>query len=94
MEEITEGVNNIAIAEDAQKKNRIQVSNTKKQLFFYVNLAKCNTCYAGSHCSIFSSDCAADADRLSLSLIIKFERSYPCWELIREMMLEALRYCQ
>ncbi|XP_031096315.1 uncharacterized protein At2g34160-like [Ipomoea triloba] len=25
---------------DAQKKNRIQVSNTKKPLFFYVNLAK------------------------------------------------------
>ncbi|XP_041996836.1 uncharacterized protein At2g34160-like [Salvia splendens] len=40
MEEITEGVNNIAIAGDTQKKNRIQVSNTKKPLFFYVNLAK------------------------------------------------------
>ncbi|KAG6382814.1 hypothetical protein SASPL_157471 [Salvia splendens] len=39
MEEITEGVNNINIAE-TQKKNRIQVSNTKKPLFFYVNLAK------------------------------------------------------
>ncbi|XP_051122502.1 uncharacterized protein At2g34160-like [Andrographis paniculata] len=26
--------------DDAQKKNRIQVSNTKKPLFFYVNLAK------------------------------------------------------
>lgn len=25
---------------DTQKKNRIQVSNTKKPLFFYVNLAK------------------------------------------------------
>jgi hypothetical protein len=33
MEEITEGVNAI-------KKNRIQVSNTKKPLLFYVNLAK------------------------------------------------------
>ncbi|KAG6422211.1 hypothetical protein SASPL_118776 [Salvia splendens] len=39
MEEITEGLNNINIAE-TQKKNRIQVSNTKKPLFFYVNLAK------------------------------------------------------
>ncbi|XP_047946609.1 uncharacterized protein At2g34160-like [Salvia hispanica] len=39
MEEITEGVNNINITE-TQKKNRIQVSNTKKPLFFYVNLAK------------------------------------------------------
>ncbi|XP_057961835.1 uncharacterized protein At2g34160 [Malania oleifera] len=33
----------LAVAEgttDPQKKNRIQVSNTKKPLFFYVNLAK------------------------------------------------------
>ncbi|XP_074590153.1 uncharacterized protein At2g34160-like [Curcuma longa] len=41
MEEVTEGVNNIHItATDSYKKNRIQVSNTKKPLFFYVNLAK------------------------------------------------------
>ncbi|KAL3643096.1 hypothetical protein CASFOL_013911 [Castilleja foliolosa] len=40
MEEITEGVTNINITGDSQKKNRIQVSNTKKPLFFYVNLAK------------------------------------------------------
>ncbi|CAN0900237.1 Uncharacterized protein At2g34160 [Linum grandiflorum] len=41
MEEITEGVNNMDLAgADASKKNRIQVSNTKKPLFFYVNLAK------------------------------------------------------
>ena len=41
MEEITEGVNAINIApSDNYKKNRIQVSNTKKPLFFYVNLAK------------------------------------------------------
>ncbi|XP_050215295.1 uncharacterized protein At2g34160-like [Mercurialis annua] len=42
MEEITEGVNNINIGAGADllKKNRIQVSNTKKPLFFYVNLAK------------------------------------------------------
>lgn len=39
VKEITEGVNNINIG-DLQKKNRIQVSNTKKPLFFYVNLAK------------------------------------------------------
>ena len=39
MEEITEGVNNMGIT-DNHKKNRIQVSNTKKPLFFYVNLAK------------------------------------------------------
>ncbi|CAJ1951261.1 unnamed protein product [Sphenostylis stenocarpa] len=39
MEAITEGVNNVNISE-AYKKNRIQVSNTKKPLFFYVNLAK------------------------------------------------------
>ncbi|KAL4589115.1 hypothetical protein LXL04_002017 [Taraxacum kok-saghyz] len=40
MEEITEGVNNINMSADSYKKNRIQVSNTKKPLFFYVNLAK------------------------------------------------------
>ncbi|RRT81307.1 hypothetical protein B296_00003151 [Ensete ventricosum] len=41
MEEITEGVNNLHVtAADYHKKNRIQVSNTKKPLFFYVNLAK------------------------------------------------------
>ena len=39
MEEITEGINNVNIS-DSHKKNRIQVSNTKKPLFFYVNLAK------------------------------------------------------
>ena len=39
MEAITEGVSNIIIG-DPQKNNRIQVSNTKKPLFFYVNLAK------------------------------------------------------
>ncbi|KAK4252887.1 hypothetical protein QN277_011023 [Acacia crassicarpa] len=39
MDAITEGVNNINISE-SYKKNRIQVSNTKKPLFFYVNLAK------------------------------------------------------
>ena len=40
MEEITEGVNNMNMGADLHKKNRIQVSNTKKPLFFYVNLAK------------------------------------------------------
>ncbi|XP_015883851.3 uncharacterized protein At2g34160 [Ziziphus jujuba] len=48
MEEITEGVNAINLgvggggggAGDFHKRNRIQVSNTKKPLFFYVNLAK------------------------------------------------------
>lgn len=39
MEGITEGVKNISVTE-TQKKNRIQVSNTKKSLFFYVNLSK------------------------------------------------------
>lgn len=43
MEGITEGVININISDSSSnlnKKNRIQVSNTKKPLFFYVNLAK------------------------------------------------------
>ncbi|XP_031488903.1 uncharacterized protein At2g34160-like [Nymphaea colorata] len=39
MEEITDAVNSMTISE-THKKNRIQVSNTKKPLFFYVNLAK------------------------------------------------------
>ncbi|KAJ4808764.1 Alba DNA/RNA-binding protein [Rhynchospora pubera] len=39
MEEITEAVSNLNVSE-THKKNRIQVSNTKKPLFFYVNLAK------------------------------------------------------
>ncbi|KAF6152729.1 hypothetical protein GIB67_021389 [Kingdonia uniflora] len=39
MQEITEGLNTMNI-NDSYKKNRIQVSNTKKPLFFYVNLAK------------------------------------------------------
>ncbi|XP_078176779.1 alba DNA/RNA-binding protein [Carex rostrata] len=39
MEEVTEAVTNLNISE-THKKNRIQVSNTKKPLFFYVNLAK------------------------------------------------------
>ncbi|XP_059299302.1 uncharacterized protein At2g34160-like [Lycium barbarum] len=40
MEGITEGVNNMTVSADTPKKNRIQVSNTKKSLFFYVNLSK------------------------------------------------------
>ncbi|TVU32983.1 hypothetical protein EJB05_24751 [Eragrostis curvula] len=49
MEAVTEAVNNLNISDGAaaagagaegHKKNRIQVSNTKKPLFFYVNLAK------------------------------------------------------
>ncbi|MBA0573485.1 hypothetical protein Golob_000757, partial [Gossypium lobatum] len=43
MEVITEGVNSLNIADSSpsnNKKNRIQVFNTKKPLFFYVNLAK------------------------------------------------------
>ncbi|KAI3421362.1 Alba domain-containing protein [Psidium guajava] len=40
IEQVTEGVNSITLNGDSIKKNRIQVSNTKKPLFFYVNLAK------------------------------------------------------
>ncbi|XP_074576802.1 uncharacterized protein At2g34160-like [Curcuma longa] len=39
MEEVTEGVNNLHISStDSHKKNRIQVSNTKKPLFFYAKV--------------------------------------------------------
>ncbi|XP_039028549.1 uncharacterized protein At2g34160-like [Hibiscus syriacus] len=40
MEEITQTINNFNLANDPHKKSRIQVSNTQKPLFFYVNLAK------------------------------------------------------
>ncbi|XP_021842152.1 uncharacterized protein At2g34160 [Spinacia oleracea] len=33
-------VEEVKVAEEVHKKNRIQVSNTKKPLFFYLNLAK------------------------------------------------------
>ncbi|KAG5602057.1 hypothetical protein H5410_033427 [Solanum commersonii] len=39
MEELAEGVSNLNLV-NSQRKNRIQVSNTKKPLFFYVNLSK------------------------------------------------------
>ncbi|KAI3905915.1 hypothetical protein MKW98_030490 [Papaver atlanticum] len=39
MEDIIDGVTNLNI-NDSHQKNRIEVSNTKKNLFFYVNLAK------------------------------------------------------
>ena len=45
MEGITEGVNSMSLGVDTQKKNRIQVSHTKKPLFFYVNLAKVQNRY-------------------------------------------------
>ncbi|KAL3698157.1 hypothetical protein R1sor_012233 [Riccia sorocarpa] len=34
------GVNSVLLGFESHEKNRIQVSNTKKPLFFYVNLAK------------------------------------------------------
>ncbi|KAH9322673.1 hypothetical protein KI387_017312, partial [Taxus chinensis] len=40
MEGISEGIENLNLNETQLKRNRIQVSNTKKPLFFYVNLAK------------------------------------------------------
>ncbi|KAJ8560042.1 hypothetical protein K7X08_004100 [Anisodus acutangulus] len=40
MEEVTEAVSNLNLVDSQKKNNRIQVSNTKKPLFFYVNLSK------------------------------------------------------
>jgi len=40
MEEISDAIANVSLNDNNQKKNRIQVSNTKQPLFFYVNLAK------------------------------------------------------
>lgn len=51
----SQGVTNINIAGDTQKKNRIQVSNTNKPLFFYVNLAKVSRCTETRF--LFSGNC-------------------------------------
>lgn len=40
MDMVAESLASVKINEDVHKKNRIQVSNTKKPLFFYLNLAK------------------------------------------------------
>ncbi|CAN6439460.1 unnamed protein product [Victoria cruziana] len=40
MEQVQEAMAELNLSTATQKKNRIQVSNTKKPLFFYVNLAK------------------------------------------------------
>ncbi|XP_031505752.1 uncharacterized protein At2g34160-like [Nymphaea colorata] len=40
MEHVQEAMEDLNLSAATQKKNRIQVSNTKKPLFFYVNLAK------------------------------------------------------
>ncbi|CAH2077230.1 unnamed protein product [Thlaspi arvense] len=40
MAAMVDGMQKLSIADDVSKKNRIQVSNTKKPIFFYVNLAK------------------------------------------------------
>ncbi|KAK4374730.1 hypothetical protein RND71_005407 [Anisodus tanguticus] len=40
MEEVTEAVSNLNVVDSLKKNNRIQVSNTKKPVFFYVNLSK------------------------------------------------------
>jgi hypothetical protein len=66
MEEVTEAVSNLSITEP-HKKNRIQVSNTKKPLFFYVNLAKvripppvpccCSIFFVTGFCVAIASGC-------------------------------------
>ena len=40
MDNLTKGLNNMNISNSSNNKNRIQVSNTKKPLVFYINLAK------------------------------------------------------
>lgn len=79
MEEIVEGVNNINIS-DFHKKNRIQVSNTKKPVFFYVKLAKVlkppfwlqqgGTSPLGGAASSFSVRARARAQALGLSSVV------------------------
>ena len=40
MVNLTKGLNNMNISDSYNKKNQIQVSDTKKPLFFYINFAK------------------------------------------------------
>ncbi|RWW15008.1 hypothetical protein GW17_00021182 [Ensete ventricosum] len=67
MEEVTEGINNLSVTADSYKKNRIQVSNTKKPLFFYVNLAK-------QH-----NEVELSALGMGIASFLYYYRSYQCW---------------
>ncbi|KAG6501216.1 hypothetical protein ZIOFF_041091 [Zingiber officinale] len=71
MEEITEKVNNLSVNSDIHKKNRIQVSNTKKPLFFYVNLAKEELIgpFGVQHCNFFLQRYMQQHDEVELSAL-------------------------
>ena len=71
MEEITEGVANMGVY-DTHKKNRIQVSNTKKPLFFYVNLAKVIL-----FLSLSSTSCFLGSNLHRSVALLLFEHSVP-----------------
>ncbi|RWW70996.1 hypothetical protein BHE74_00021292 [Ensete ventricosum] len=71
MEEVTEGINNLSVTADSYKKNRIQVSNTKKPLFFYVNLAKR---YMQQH-----NEVELSALGMGIASFLYYYRSYQCW---------------
>jgi hypothetical protein len=80
MEEVTEGVANLNVQDDTHKKNRIQVSNTKKPLFFYVNLAKVNHHTSLRHYS-FSFPLTQQHDFYLVGSWLFFIHQHllPCW---------------
>ncbi|CAI9777003.1 unnamed protein product [Fraxinus pennsylvanica] len=67
MEEITKGVSKMEIVESLEK-NRIQVYNTEKPLFFYVNLAKFTILR-----SPFSSTLISPRDTCSHTMRLSFQ---------------------
>lgn len=83
MEELTEGVNNLAITEP-QMKNKIQVSNTKKPLFFYVNLAKVSF----SLSRFFLFDCLGGYYELDNSEAVD---SHPFFTIFKKSFSELVR---
>ena len=89
MEGITEGVNNLNITDSSASNNniRIQVSNTKKPLFFYVNLAKvhssfpflCSSFLGFSQISLFPLEICLPAQ--TVLAMIGFQVCYYCLSL-------------
>ncbi|KAF3778353.1 Uncharacterized protein EJ110_NYTH43658 [Nymphaea thermarum] len=81
MEHVQEAMADLNLSAATQKKNRIQVSNTKKPLFFYVNLAKR---YMQQYNEVeLSALGMAKGD----SFIWKVTRLIPLWPLVEPKLL-------
>ncbi|KAJ6851303.1 putative AP2-like ethylene-responsive transcription factor PLT1 [Iris pallida] len=92
MEEVTKALSNLTVS-DTHKKNRIQVSNNKKPLFLYVNLAKR---YMQQHNEVelsalvmgMVSSCSTDYDLFLLICGLSLMRFYPVmWWLMCSVLL-------